>query len=98
MAAPKGTRPPAAGIGRKKGVPNKSTVRAKEAIGRFIDGNSKRLQGWLDKIAKEDGPRAAFDCYVSILEFHTPKIARVEQTGEHGGPIILQLTPTDAAL
>ena len=32
MAAPKGTRPPAAGIGRKPGVLNKSTASVKNAL------------------------------------------------------------------
>jgi len=38
-------------IGRPKGLPNKATASAREAIAVFVDGNAGRLQGWLDKIA-----------------------------------------------
>lgn len=37
MAAPKGTLPPAAGMGRKKGVPNKITKELKEMILQALD-------------------------------------------------------------
>ena len=65
-----------------QGHPNKATANAREAIARFVDGNSERLQGWLDEIAKEDGPKAAFACVVDLLEFHVPKLARTEMTGK----------------
>lgn len=32
-------------------MPNKATQEGREAIGRFVDGNAGRLQGWLDLIA-----------------------------------------------
>lgn len=44
--------PPNAGKGRVKGVPNKATSAAREAIGAFVDGNVHRLQEWLDMIAR----------------------------------------------
>jgi len=34
--------------GRVAGVPNKSTALAREAIAKFVDGNSHKLQEWLD--------------------------------------------------
>jgi len=74
------------GGGSRKGVPNKATAQAREAIALFIDGNAERLQGWLDQIAAEKGPQAAFDCFTSLLEYHVPKLARHEHTGEDGGP------------
>lgn len=48
MAAVKGTKPPNAGKGRKKGVPNKVTSAAKEAIELAASGlgGAKRLQEW----------------------------------------------------
>ena len=84
--------------GRRKGTANKSTRAAKDAIALFIDGNAHKLQGWLDAIEETDGAQAAFQCIVCVLEFHVPKMARVENTGDGGGPIIIQMTPTDAAL
>jgi len=70
--------------GRPKGAESKSTAYAREAIARFVDGNSERLQGWLDQIAEKDGPKAAFQCLVDLLEFHVPKLARTELTGKDG--------------
>ena len=75
--------------GRPKGSPNKATFRAREAIAQFIDGNSERLQGWLDEIAEQDGPMAAFKCFADVLEYHVPKLARTEVTGADQGPVEL---------
>lgn len=60
---------------------------AREAIAHFVDGNADRLQGWLDEIAAIDGPKAAFGCFVELLEYHVPKLARNELTGKDGGPM-----------
>jgi hypothetical protein len=72
---------------RPKGTPNKATAHAREAIALFIDGNTPRLQAWLDQIATQDGPKAAFQCVVDLLEFHVPKLARTEISGKDGGPV-----------
>jgi hypothetical protein len=70
--------------GRVAGVPNKSTALAREAIAKFVDGNSHKLQQWLDEIAMSEkhGPKVAFDCFMQVAEYHVPKLARVEQTGD----------------
>ena len=80
------------GAGRPKGLPNKTTVAAREAIARFVDGNADRLQGWLDEIAADQGPAAAFKCFADLLEYHVPKLARTELTGVDGGPQELKIT------
>jgi hypothetical protein len=72
------------GSGRPKGAPNKATSAAREAIARFVDGNVERLQGWLDQIAQESGPKAAWDCVMDVLEYHVPKLQRTELTGADG--------------
>ena len=89
MAAPKGKRPPNAGKGRPKGVPNKSTGRAKEAIARFCEDNAKELQSWLTEISATVGAQAAMDTYLKVLEYHLPKLGRTEHTGEGGGAIVI---------
>jgi len=40
------------GSGRAKGVPNKATHNARQAIAMFVDNNAERLQEWLDQVAK----------------------------------------------
>jgi hypothetical protein len=78
--------------GRKPGSPNKTTALAREAIAQFVDANSPRLQGWLDDIAADPkhGPLAAFKCVQELLEYHIPKLARTELTGEGGGAVAIQ--------
>ena len=79
------------GPGRPKGLPNKSTQAAREAIAAFVDGNADRLQGWLDEIAAEKGAQAAFDAFSTLLEYHVPKLARQEITGKDNGPVKVQI-------
>jgi hypothetical protein len=77
------------GAGRPLGSPNKSTALAREAIARFVDGNSHKLQEWLDSIANDPkyGPKQAFDCFMQVAEYHVPKLARTEHTGSEEKPI-----------
>ena len=84
--------------GRPKGVPNRVTANAREAIARFVDGNAGKLNGWLDQIAEEDGAKAAFTCFMDVVEYHVPKLARLEHTGKDGGPVVVSATPLDQAL
>jgi len=71
----------------EKAESRQAWIAAREAIARFVDGNAERLQGWLDEIAERDGPKAAFQCVVDLLEFHCPKLARQENIIEENGPI-----------
>jgi hypothetical protein len=76
--------------GRSVGTPNKSTALAREAIAKFVDGNSHKLQEWLDDIATNEklGPKVAFDCFMQVAEYHVPKLARVEQVGDETKPVV----------
>jgi hypothetical protein len=85
MPVPKGTRIG----GRKKGTPNKATVNAREAIAAFIDGNAGKLQQWLDEVYKQDGPKAALDCFNDLVEYHVPKLARTEIQAPDGSALSL---------
>jgi hypothetical protein len=76
--------------GRSVGTPNKSTALAREAIAKFVDGNSHKLQEWLDEIAMNEklGPKVAFDCFMQVAEYHVPKLARTEQVGDETAPVV----------
>jgi len=81
--------------GRPKGSQNKVTVQAREAIAAFVEGNVDRLNGWLDQIAngkkEDDGdkwlykpdPKGAYECFMNVVEYHIPKLARVETKNEN---------------
>jgi hypothetical protein len=78
--------------GRVKGTPNHATRLAREAIAKFVDGNAHRLQTWLDEIAAADnGALKAFTAFTDLLEYHVPKLGRVEHIGDDGGPIQLKI-------
>ena len=85
--------------GRPKGKVNEATLRGREAIGRFVDGNAHRLEEWLDRVAKTD-PEAAFKLFQSVVEYHVPKLARSEMTGADGKDLVpsnIQVTLVRAA-
>lgn len=100
--------------GRPPGAVNKTTSVAREAIGKFVDDNAGRLQGWLDRIAEgvmdpdpskppgtfliKPNPEGAFDRFQSVVEYHVPKLARTELTGADGGPVVVTSTPLDESL
>jgi hypothetical protein len=84
--------------GRVAGTPNKATNAARQAIASFVDGNAHRLTEWLDQVAQgvrtEDGdyvvppnPAKAFDMFQSVVEYHVPKLARMEVAGDPDAPV-----------
>lgn len=74
--------------GRPKGAPNKDISLGRQAIARFVDDNAHRLLEWLDAIAEKDA-KQAFDAYMSVVEFHIPKLSRAENINKTVG--ILQI-------
>jgi len=94
-----------AGPGRPKGLPNKATSAAREAIAAFVDGNAHKLESWLLAVANGDpendikpNPAKAFEMFQSVVEYHIPKLARTELTGENGGPLRIIASSTDENL
>jgi hypothetical protein len=83
--------PPAAGNGRPKGSPNKSTAAVREAIAKMAEMNAPRFSNWLDAVAAKS-PEKACDIYLRAIEYHIPKLARTEVTGQDGQPVALQVT------
>lgn len=83
--------------GRPVGAVNKSTSQAREAIALFVNNNAERLTGWLDQIAL-DNPKEAFNAFMSVVEYHIPKLARQEHVGDGGGAIKSEVTLADEVL
>ena len=77
---------------RAKGTPNKATAEAREAIARLVDGNAHRLNIWLDEIYKTKGAEAAWRCMMDVIEYHVPKLARHELTGQNGDKIKMEVS------
>lgn len=81
MPAAKGVRPPNAGKGRKKGVPNKATSTLKDAILRAgeLSGQDQKgkngLIGYLQRVADDD-PKA----FCGLLG----RVLPLQVTGEDG--------------
>lgn len=85
------------GQGRPKGVPNKATAQAREAIALFVDENAYRLQEWLDRVAQDD-PEKAFNLFQSVIEYHIPKLARTDINATVEGSITLSISQDDATV
>lgn len=93
---PRNSIPPPPGPGRPKGSPNKATTRAREAIADFVEGNSVRINGWLEEVYQVKGAEAALNIFRDFVEFHVPKLGRTELTGKDGDKLELHwpLAPT----
>lgn len=76
------------GGGRK--TPNRITTNMREAVSRLAIRNVDQVQGWLERVA-ERSPARAIDLYLRLLEFHMPKLARTEVTGEDGGALVVKI-------
>jgi hypothetical protein len=83
MAAPKGFRPPNAGKGRVKGVPNKVTAQAKEAIEDAFTHLQQTRDKNLRKWAEENT-----DSFYTVL---FPKLipVQMQHQGHDGGKLII---------
>lgn len=98
MANPEFKNNPKPGPGRPKGLANKSTTKAREAIARFVDSSTPRMLAWLDQVANgipdhdiKPNPAKAIELVQSVCEYHVPKLARTETTGADGGPVAINL-------
>jgi hypothetical protein len=83
------------GPGLPKGYTPKATRDVREAVALIAQGNVDKVQGWLDRVAKED-PGRALDLYVKLLEYHIPKLARSELTGKDGEALRASLVISNA--
>ncbi len=92
--------------GRKKGVPNKSTIEFRAAVTRVLEENSQNYGKWLKQVAEGHGkgldrvkpdPGKALDLISKLAEFAAPKLNRTEMS--HSGSIeIASKEQRDAAV
>lgn len=80
--------------GRPRGVPNKATGKAREAIAMFVDDNADKLSEWLERVAAKD-PATAFKLFQSVIEFHIPKLNRNTVVGDANNPLDINVKITD---
>jgi hypothetical protein len=83
------------GQGRPKGVPNKTTVDVREAIGVFAKAHVEEMSVWLGQISD---PAKRLDLYLRALEYHVPKLGRTEITGANGEAFQVVIQGADSAL
>jgi hypothetical protein len=67
--------------GRPKGALNRSTEMMKLSIARSTNRVLDNLPTIMDKLMQED-PKSAVDLAIKLLEFHLPKMSRVEMKAE----------------
>lgn len=67
--------------GRPKGSENKATKLVREAIAKFANDNAEQFGEWVKAVAEKDPAKAA-DLYLRAIEYHIPKLARTEVSGE----------------
>jgi hypothetical protein len=86
-------KPPAAGMGRKKGSVNKATKAFRDTITAVLEGNADNVGKWLETVAYGDGdqvkpdPKGALTLIAQLAEFASPKLARTEHSGVDNTPI-----------
>lgn len=83
------------GPGRPKGLPNKATLQAREAIARMVDDTAPEFVQWMMDI---DDPAKRCDVWLRAAEYHIPKLARTEVTGDGGGALVIRMSAADEAL
>lgn len=75
--------------GIKKGT-KRLTGTTKEMIRAFVDENWAEAQAIYERV-KKHSPVKAIDLLIKATEYTEPKLARTEQTGPGGGPIVVEL-------
>lgn len=80
---PRGTKRgvPNAPKGRKKGQLNIATRDVRAAVALIAENNVANVQKWLERTARKQ-PARALQLYLDLIEYHIPKLARTEHTGE----------------
>jgi len=74
------------GPGRPKGSVNRATERTRKAIAMIAEDLADEFKGWITRTAQDD-PKGAADIYLKAIEYHIPKLSRVEAHVTPGGEL-----------
>lgn len=77
--------------GRPKGTSNKITAATRDAFQLMVEGNTDKLQAWIDQVAAED-PYKAFSMVMDLAQFVLPKMKAVELTAPKDETIVVTFT------
>lgn len=74
-----------------------STGRVRYALSQLAQNNVEEVQRWLTQIELIDGPKAAFDSYMKMIEYSVPKLSRTEVKVEDsaGNAVVAELGMED---
>ena len=75
--------------GKPKGTLSKTTIDVRQAIAVFAQANVGQMGEWLNAV---EDPAKRLDLYLRAIEYHLPKLGRLEHTGADDGPIELRVT------
>lgn len=67
--------------GRPKGSKNVATTKVREAMAKFANETVDDFTGWLKEVAQDD-KKGACELYLKVIEYHIPKLSRVESKVE----------------
>lgn len=70
----------------KKRSVQKDIATVRKAIAKFSVDNAHKVEKWMERVAEED-PAKAIDLYTKLLEYHIPKLARVDSKVQHQGNV-----------
>jgi hypothetical protein len=73
----KNKKPPNAGRGRVRGVPNKTTGTVREILAAFVEKNALSAQADYDRVRARN-PAKALEIFARIAEFVLPRLQRTE--------------------
>lgn len=81
----------------EKALQRVSTGRVRYALSQLAQNNVEKVQEWLDAIELVDGPKAAMEIYLKMIEYSVPKLSRTEVKVEDsaGNAVVAELGMDD---
>ena len=77
--------------GRMVGDNHRATAAMRKTVVTLLRRNLREIQGWLNATAAKD-PHQALRVVLDMMDFAIPRMARMEHTGDDGGPVELHIS------